>query len=417
MKTTDPREAMAAMRHEFGEHGGVNMSVEASTTFTVMQADRMPEIFQGRYGPDRGGCYLYGRHFNPTVYALGHQLAAMEGAEAGYCTASGLGAISAVILQLCGQNDHVVVSDTIYGGSFALFKDFLPPRTGLRASFVDISDLAAVDAAFEKGTRLLYVESMANPTLKLANLPALAEIAHRHGAQLVVDNTFTPMMIAPLAHGADIVVHSLTKFISGASDIVAGAICGRTEFIASLMDLHEGAVMLLGPTMDPHQAAAISLRLPHLGLRMREHSERAAVFAQRLAELGAQVIYPGLGSHPDHHLLQSLARPEYGAGGLLAIDLGTTERAYAFMDDLQNEEHFGYMAVSLGYFDSLMSCSAASTSSELSAEELRRAGISPGLVRLSVGFTGSPEQRWTQLRRAYEKISANPRIPPGSPKA
>ncbi len=405
MSDFDPQEEMARVRHEFGEHGGVNMSIEASTTFTVMHADRMPAIFQGRLGPDQGGCYLYGRHFNPTVYVLGHQLAALEGAQAGYCTASGLGAISAVILQLCQAGDHAVVSDTIYGGSFALFKEFLPRRTGLRVSFVDSADLAGVEAACEQGTRLIYVESMANPTLKLADIPALAAIAHRHGAQLVVDNTFTPMLIAPLQHGADIVVHSLTKFISGASDIVAGAICGSTAFISSLMDLHDGAVMLLGPTMDPHQAFAINLRLPHLGLRMAEHGRRALLFAQRLQALGAAVIYPGLPEHPDHSVLLQLARPEYGAGGLLGLDLGTREKAFAFMDELQNTEHFGYTAVSLGYFDTLMSCSAASTSSELSQAELRRAGIAPGLVRISVGISGSVEQRWAQLERVYRKVA------------
>ncbi len=406
MQEFDPVDNMVRQRREFGEHGGVNMSIEASTTFTVMQAEKMPDIFQGRAGPDQGGCYLYGRHFNPTVYALGHQLAAMEGAEAGYCTASGLGAISAVAMQLCAAGDHAVVSDTIYGGSFALFKEFLPRRMGLQVEFVDITDLAQVEAACRQGTRMLYVESMANPTLKVADIPALAEIAHRHGAQLVVDNTFTPLMLAPIAHGADIVVHSLTKFINGASDIVAGAICGSTEFVSRLMDLHDGALMLLGPTMDPHQASQISLRLPHLPLRMTEHSRRADLFARRLRELGAQISYPGLKDHPGHATLARLGRPEYGFGGLFTIDMGSTEAAFALLDELQNTEHFGYMAVSLGYFDTLMSCSAASTSSELSAEDLEAAGISPGLVRMSVGITGTPAQRWEQLERAYKKISA-----------
>ncbi len=402
MKAFDPQANMAASRHQFGEHGGVNMSIEASTTFTVMQADKMPAIFQGRYGPDQGGCYLYGRHFNPTVYALGHQLAAMEGSEAGYCTASGLGAISAVLMQLCEVGSQVVSSDTIYGGTHALLKEFLPKRMGIQTQFVDVRDLAAVEAAMSRDTRVLYIESMANPTLKVADIPALADIAHRYGAQLVVDNTFTPMMLSPIQLGADVVVHSLTKFINGASDIVAGAICGSTEFITSLMDLHDGAVMLLGPTMDPKQAFEVNLRLPHLGLRMREHSTRAAVFAERLEELGAEVIYPGLSSHSDHELAKQLFHSDYGFGGLLAIDMGSTERAFAFMDDLQNAEHFGYMAVSLGYFDTLMSCSAASTSSELDEDDLRRAGIAPGLVRMSLGVTGTLEQRWEQLQRAYE---------------
>ena len=134
---------------------------------------------------------------------------------------------------------------------------------------------------------------------------------------------------------------------------------------------------------------------------MREHSARAAEFAQRLQALGAQVIYPGLESHPDHALASTLFHQDYGFGGVLAIDMGNTERAFAFMDDLQNNEQFGYMAVSLGYFDTLMSCSAASTSSELDDDELRRAGIAPGLVRMSLGITGTLEQRWQQLQRAY----------------
>ncbi|MGH8443393.1 MAG: PLP-dependent transferase, partial [Nevskiaceae bacterium] len=126
MTAFDPIEALAKARHEFGEHGGVNMSVEASTTFTVMEAGTMPAIFQGQRGPDTGGCYLYGRHFNPTVYVLGRQIAALENAEAGYCTASGMGAISAVVTQLCNHGEHAVVSDTIYGGTWALFRDYLP---------------------------------------------------------------------------------------------------------------------------------------------------------------------------------------------------------------------------------------------------------------------------------------------------
>lgn len=407
MQEFDPVENMVRRRREFGEHGGVNMSIEASTTFTVMQAEKMPDIFQGRAGPDLGGCYLYGRHFNPTVYSLGHQLAAMENAEAGYCTASGLGAIAAVAMQLCASGDHAVVSDTIYGGSFALFKEFLPKRMGLQVEFVDVTKLEQVEQAFRDGTRMLYLESMANPTLQVANLPALAEIAHKHGAKLVVDNTFTPLIITPITHGADIVIHSLTKFINGASDIVAGSICGSTEFIASLMDLHDGALMLLGPTMDPHQASEISLRLPHLALRMTEHSKRAHLFAERLQALGAPVQYPGLQNHPSHALLAKLKNSDAGFGGLFTIDMGSKEKAFELLDKLQNTEHFGYMAVSLGYFDTLMSCSAASTSSELSISDLDKAGITPGLVRMSVGITGSAEQRWRQLERAYTQVTTS----------
>jgi methionine-gamma-lyase len=399
-----PMESLAELRHEFGEHGGVNMSIETSTTFTVMQAETLPKMFRGVVGPDEGGCFLYGRHFNPTVYVLGRQIAALEGAEGGYCTASGMGAISSVLLQMCAPGDHVVASNTVYGGTFALLKEFLPARAGLDVGFVDTNDLEAVEAAFTPETRVLYVESIANPTLRVADIPALAEIAHSNGARLVVDNTFSPLILSPIQHGADVVIHSVTKYIGGASDHIAGAICGPQEFIMEMMDLHMGALMLLGPTMDPRVAFDISLRLPHLGLRMTEHSRRALVFAERLAALGLDVLYPGLPDHPDHDIIRRLRNEEFGFGGILAVDVGSWKNAERFMDVLQNEDRFGFMAVSLGYFDTLMSVSAQTTSSELTVEEQTAAGIRPGLVRMSIGYTGSLEQRWRQLKDAVELL-------------
>jgi methionine-gamma-lyase len=380
------------------------MSIEASTTFTVMQAGTMPEIFRGQLGPDQGGCYLYGRHFNPTVYVLGRQVAALEGALAGYATASGLGAISSTIMQLASHGEHVVADRTLYGGTFALLHDYLPLKAGIHTTFVDGKDLAAVEAAITPKTRLIYAESVSNPTLRVADIPALGAIAKRHRIPLVIDNTFMPMALSPIPLGADIVVHSLTKFMNGASDIIGGAVVGSTEFISSLMDLHTGSLMLLGPTMDPRAAFEVSLRLPHLGVRMMEHSRRALLFAERLAERNWPVSYPGLRTHLDHALLERLRHPEYGHGGLLTLDLGTQARAERLMETLQNDERFGYMAVSLGYFDTLMSCSAASTSSEMTSEDLQRAGISPGLVRISIGLTGSIEQRWEQLERGLSRI-------------
>ncbi len=396
MNAFDPIEALADAKHEFGEHGGVNMSTETSSTFTVMDADRMPDLFQGRVGPERG-YYLYGRHFNPTVWALGRQMAAMEHTEHAYCTASGMSAISSAIMEVCDAGDHVVAASTIYGGTHALLTDFLPRKAGIKVSRAPIDDLEAVERAFTDLTRVLYLETVANPTLVLADLPRLAELAHARGAAVIVDNTFTPLIFTPAELGADIVVYSLTKFVNGASDLVGGAVCGSMEFIQSLMDVHAGALMLLGPTMDPRIASEVSLRIPHLGLRMAEHSRRAQVFAERLAEMGLDVVYPGLPGYPQHELFKRLANPGYGFGGLLAIDVGTTERAGELMERLQNEARFGYMAVSLGYFDTLMSCSAASTSSEMSEAAQRAAGIRPGLVRMSIGYTGSLEQRWDQL--------------------
>jgi len=408
MKNYNPVEALANNRHEFGEHGGVNMSVEASTTFTVMKSGTMPEIFHGDKGPEQGGCYLYGRHFNPTVYNLGKQLAALEGTEAAYCTASGMSAISATLMQICDANDHIVSSNAVYGGSYALMHDLLPPKTGITTTLVDITNLADVEAAITDRTRLIYTESISNPTLRVANIPALSEIAHRHGIQLVVDNTFSPLSLSPKSLGADIVIHSMTKFISGSSDCIAGAVCADAAFIQQLMDLHTGTMMIMGPTMDPQVAFNISLRIPHLPLRMIEHGHRTLLFAERLQAMGLAVTYPGLQGHPDHALISKLHSPDYGYGGVLTLDMGTEAMANELLDMLQNEYHFGYVAVSLGYFDTLMSCSGSSTSSELTDEDKLAAHISPGLIRMSIGYTGSVEQRWAQLVEALGRLGVLP---------
>jgi methionine-gamma-lyase len=403
-KIKNPVESLDNTRHEFGEHGGVNMSIEASTTFTAMHPDILSGMFTGEHGPDKGGCYLYGRHFNPTVYNLSRQLAALEGTEAAYCTASGMAAISGTLMQLCNTGDHIVSSNTVYGGTYALLHDFLPAKANIHSTLVDINDLEAVEAAMTDKTRVLYAESIANPTLRVADIPALAEIAHRHGAKLVIDNTFSPLILSPKQLGADIVVHSMTKFIGGASDHISGAICADKEFILDLMDLHLGSLMILGPTMDPQVAYNLNLRIPHLPLRMTEHGKRAQLFAERLQDLGLDVNYPGLPAHPDYELFRRLHCPDYGFGGLLTLDMGTQELAYELMDMLQNDYRFGYLAVSLGYFDTLMSCSGSTTSSEMTEEDKQAAGISPGLVRMSVGITGTVEQRWRQLEGALDRL-------------
>ncbi|CAA0843243.1 Methionine gamma-lyase [Striga hermonthica] len=400
----DPAAAMAASRHEFGEHGGVNMSIEASATFTVMEPDTLRRMFAGELGPDRD-FFVYSRHFNPTVLNLSRLLAALEGTEAAYCTASGMSAIVSVLVQVCSSGDRLVASNTVYGGTHALMSHFLPRVANITTSFVDIGDLAEVEREVGKGgVKVLYFETMSNPTLTVANVPELCRIAHDKGVTVVVDNTFAPMVVSPAKLGADVVVHSITKFISGAADINAGAICGPAKLVNSLMDLHQGALMIMGPTMNPKVAFELSERLPHLGLRMKEHCHRAHVFATRMKGLGLKVIYPGLDDHPDHALLESISNPGYGHGGILCLDMGSEERAYRLMGLLQNHTQFGLMAVSLGYYETLMSCSGSSTSSEMNDEEKARAGISPGLVRMSIGYTGTLEQKWAQFEKALARM-------------
>lgn len=403
MNDYNPEQALLNARREFGEHGGVAPSISRSATFTVLHPGTMPEIFAGLKGPDEGGCFLYSRHFNPTVDVLSRYLAAMEGTEAAICTASGMSAISCALLQICKAGDHIVASESIYGGTHALLESLLP-QVNIATTFVDITDLKAVKKAITPQTRIIFTETMGNPTLRIADLPALSTTAHDKDIKLVVDNTFSPMIFTPHSMGADVVVYSLTKYINGASDLIGGAVCASKSFILELMDLHTGRVMLLGPTMDPRVAFDIIQRLPHLPIRMREHSRRAIAIAQMLKEMKVNVTYPGLPEHPEHQLAEELGNDSYGFGGILAIDCGTREKAEELMESLQNDEDFGLIAVSLGYFDTLISCSGSSTSSEILLEDQQKMGLSPGLLRIAMGYTGSLEARMEQMERAVKKV-------------
>jgi methionine-gamma-lyase len=398
MPRHDPAKAMYDVRREFGEHGGVCPSIARSSTFTVMDPAIMPDIFEGLRGPDKGGYFLYSRHFNPTVDVLSRYLAAMEGSQAAQCTASGMSAISCTMLQFLRHGDHVVSSHTIYGGTWALFADLLPSM-GIETSFVNPGNLESFESAIRPNTRVIYAEVSANPTLAVCDIPGLAALAQKHGLKLVVDNTFTPLVASPIKMGADVVVHSLTKFINGASDLVGGAICASQDFIYELMDVHTGRIMLFGPTMDPRTAFDVIQRLPHLGLRMKEHGRRALAMAELLEARGLKVRYPGLASHPGHKLMQDMRNPGFGYGGVIALDCGTVKRAERLLGILQNQERFGLIAVSLGYYDTLMSCSGSSTSSEIPPEDQTTMGLSPGLVRISAGFTGDLNAQLTALEK------------------
>ncbi len=381
----------------FGEFGDVNPSITDSTTYTFLS----PEKMEAAFSTEMEGCFLYSRHWNPTNKYLAHALAAMEATESAQVTASGMSAIACTLLQSCRAGDEIVASRTIYGGTYALFRNFLP-RLGIAVRFVDMTDLGAVAAAMGPKTRVVYTESMSNPLLEVADLRALAALAHERQARLVVDNTFTPMILSPARLGADVVVHSLTKFVNGTSDTIAGAICASKAFIAELTDVNGGACMLMGPVLDSLRAAGILKNLHSLHIRMRQHSKNALALAQHLRGRGFAVHYPGLPEHPQHALLLRDGNAGIGFGGMLAVDVGDEARARALMTVMQ-EERVGYLAVSLGYFKTLFSAPGHSTSSEIPRDEQQAMGLSDGLIRFSVGLDDDMERTLARVDKSLQR--------------
>jgi len=385
----------------FGEFGGVNPSISDSSTYTFLSAKTMFDTFEG----NADGCYLYSRHSTPSNLYLGEALAAMEGTETATVCASGMGAITPVLMQLCGAGDHVVSSRTIYGGTYAFLKNFAP-RFNIQTSFVDITNLEVVEAAITPNTTVLYCESVSNPLLEVANISGLAKIAKKHNIKLIVDNTFSPLSISPAKLGADIVIHSLTKFINGSSDTLGGVICGTQEFINDLRNVNDGACMLLGSTMDSLRAASILKNLRTLHIRMQQHSINATYLANQFQDLGLKTVYPGLVSHSSHELFKTMMNEKYGFGGMLTIDVGSLDKANTLME-LMQERNLGYLAVSLGFYKTLFSAPGSSTSSEISKDEQEAMGLSNGLIRFSIGLDADIERTFKTMRQCMEEVNNN----------
>ncbi len=375
----------------FGEFGGVNPSISDSSTYTFLSAKTMFDTFEG----NAEGCYLYSRHSSPMNLYLSEALAKMENTEAANVTASGMGAITSVLMQVCKSGDHIISSRTIYGGTYAFLKNFLP-SLHINTTFLDINNFESVEKAIQPNTRVIYCESVSNPLLEVADLRRLSAICKKHQIKLIVDNTFSPLSISPALLGADIVIHSLTKFINGSSDTVGGVYCANQEFINDTKNVNTGACMLLGPTMDSLRSSSILKNLRTLHIRMKQHSHNAMYLAQRFENDGLKVSYPGLPSHKNHELMKSMMHKEYGFGGLLTLDAGTTDKANKLMEMMQ-QENLGYLAVSLGFYKTLFSCSGSSTSSEIPEEERAAMGISDGLIRFSIGLDHD-------IQRTYEKM-------------
>ncbi|RDY61396.1 aminotransferase class I/II-fold pyridoxal phosphate-dependent enzyme [Flagellimonas nanhaiensis] len=382
----------------FGEFGGVNPSISDSSTYTFISAKTMFDTFEG----NTEGCYLYSRHSSPSNLYLGEAMAQLEGTEAANVFASGMGAISSVIFQLCDSDEHIVCSRTIYGGTYAFLKNFVK-KFNISTSFVDITNLEMVEKSITAKTKMIYCEAISNPLLEVADIKALSKLAKKHGIPLVVDNTFSPLNINAAKLGADIVVHSLTKFINGSSDCVAGAVCASIEFCLSLKDVNDGAGMLMGSTLDSLRAASILKNMRTLHIRIKKHSENAFYLAKQFEKDGLKVVYPGLESHPGHEIMKSQMNKEYGFGGLLTLDVGSVEKANALMELMQKEK-LGYLAVSLGFYKTLFSASGTSTSSEIPMEEQEELGLSQGLIRFSIGLDNDIHSTYSSMRKCMEML-------------
>lgn len=386
-------------RHELSPEGGVNPSISDSSTFAFSR----PDLLRAAFHNEAPGCYLYSRAGNATLGTLGEALAALEGSETAQVTASGMSAIAVTLMQLASSGSRIVASHTIYGGTWALLSNLLP-RFGVETVFVDTNDPDAVREAVNADTVAIYSETLSNPMLRMPDIKALARIAHDNDARLVIDNTFAPLMVSPLALGADVVVHSLTKFINGASDCIAGAVCASEEFIAALGDVHAGPAMLLGPVLDTLRAQSIYKNLDTLGVRMERHGKNAAFIAGKLQAAGLEAVYPGLESHPDHARFDAQSNPGYGCGGMLGLDLGTVEAAEELATRLQ-DARVGLLAVSLGHARTLFSPSGSSTSSEIPEYMQNQMGLSPGLLRFSIGLDTDIEATWRRFKECLTAAS------------
>jgi cystathionine beta-lyase/cystathionine gamma-synthase len=369
------RAIRAASRIPEAPQAPVNVPIYASSTFRVANATELAELLEfARPG------HSYSRYSNPTHAALEEALAELEGAEAALVTGSGMAAAHAVALATLRAGDELLMPRAVYGGMVGLASAILD-RSGIGHRAVDTTDADAVARAIGPATRLVWLETISNPTTAMADIPMIAAAAHERGARLAVDNTFaSPYLATPLALGADIVIHSTTKYIGGHSDIIGGVILGGSDFIREARHVLVNA----GGNAHPFEAFLALRGLKTLALRMDRHSANALAVAEALegAPGIARVLYPGLASHPQHGLASRTLR-EGKAGGMLAVDLaGGRAAGERFLDALEVAVH----ATSLGGVETLCSHPASSSHRQLSDDELAEAGLTPGMVRVSIGL-------------------------------
>ncbi len=371
------------------ETGAVSTPIYQSSTFAFADAEQGAERFGGAPG------YKYTRLGNPTVAALERNIALLEHGYGALGAASGMAAINTVYLTFLSQDSHAIVTDCVYGPTRTILETEYA-RFGVQVTFVDSSHPDNVARALRPNTKLVFIESPANPTLKLTDIARCADIAHHAGAILAVDNTFaSPFLQNPLQLGADVVIHSMTKFINGHTDVVAGIIVARQEDVLErLRSVHVN----LGGTMDPHQAWLVLRGLKTLGLRMERAQANARALAYYLQRHAAVkwVNYPGLVDHPQHDLMRQQMR---GPGAIVCFGVrGGLEAGRRFINSVE----LATLAVSLGGIETLIEHPASMTHAGVSPEERRKAGITDDLVRIAVGCEDYDDLE-KDLEQAFEK--------------
>jgi cystathionine beta-lyase/cystathionine gamma-synthase len=356
-----------------GANGPITTDVVHSAVFVLEGIDELRKIAE-----KKSSAYMYTRFGNPTTRAAEEKIAALEAAEDCVVTASGMAAEMATVLAVCKAGDEIVSMLDVYGGTLALFEKVLA-KFGVKTRFIPFQDIARVDRYFNKRTRMLFIETPTNPTLRCVDIAELAVKARSRGVVTVVDNTFaTPILQKPLALGADIVVHSCTKYLGGHSDVTAGAVCGSREWMAQVREM----MKLSGGCLDPAASYLLIRGLKTLQIRVERACGNTAVLAEVLREHPkvARVFYPGL---PDHEGHEAARRQMKDFGMMVSFDLkGGARAAERFIDRLQTL----YLAPSLGGVESTVSYPLLTSHIGLSKERLRLLGVSPATVRLSVGI-------------------------------
>ncbi|MBT3233081.1 MAG: aminotransferase class I/II-fold pyridoxal phosphate-dependent enzyme [Calditrichaeota bacterium] len=372
--------------------GAVAPPIYQTSTFEFDNADQGEAIFKG----EQEG-YIYTRVGNPTQAAFERHIAALECGEAGLAFASGLSAISGLVLTLCNSGDNIVSSNTLYGGTHYFFQDFLK-RMNIDAREVPADNLSNLENAIDENTKLIFIETPANPNLDIIDIAGCVEIARRKGIPLAVDNTFaTPILTRPLEFGADVVMHSATKYISGHGDAVAGALVGTKELMTRI---RKETLMQVGLNISPFNAWLLLRGLKTLSVRMRKHCENAAYVARFLKTHPKVAVthFPGLSTHPGHAIAREQMSGQYG--GMVAFELkGTREDSKKLMDSIE----MSVLAVSLGDCDTLICHPASTTHAKYTPEELAEAHIGESMIRLSVGIEDA-QDICDDLEQALQKI-------------